>query len=366
MKIQKYTAASAYAIASLYSLQAFAAPSQAPYVVTANASVSEVVAPAAEISVAPAAETKTPAVKKKKHKQKHKKKHKKSGTGSAAAATSTPVAGSAAATPAPKSELATGLDKISTSVFPSVTPGSFGYALLHGTPTVDARYRYEHVDQKPFTRDADASTLRTRLGYMTGQFYGFDGHFEWQNIHEIGAEHYNGNVNSLTRFPLVPDPQSNRLNQLTLGYHDKDVTKTDVVLGRQVINLDNQRFVGEVDWRQSNQVFDAISFTNTLFEHAKLFYAYINQVHRVFTDRAVPGDTNLGTYHSDSHLINGSYDFAPALKVTAYSYLLDFSNAPASSDATYGSRATGSYPLCQAVTLSYAPTPSTTSQSAPG
>ena len=61
----------------------------------------------------------------------------------------------------PPSELAQSLTTFSSSTFPDIAPDTLGYALLHGTPTVDARYRFEHVDQEPFTKDADASTLRT-------------------------------------------------------------------------------------------------------------------------------------------------------------------------------------------------------------
>lgn len=248
------------------------------------------------------------------------------------------------------SELAQSLDAFSSSAVPEATPGTLGYALLHGTPTIDVRYRFEHVEQAGIAHDADASTLRTRLGYTTGRYEGFDARAEWQNIQVIGANHYNDGVNGQTQFPTVSDPQSNRLNQLYLGYHDKTFTKSDIILGRQVISLDNQRFISESDWRQSNQVFDAISFTNHYFDHAELFYAYITQVNRSATNRSP-----VGTYGSNSHLIHGSYEFDPALKVTAYSYLLDFGDdAPASSDATYGTRLTGHYPLSSVVTLSYA------------
>jgi len=248
------------------------------------------------------------------------------------------------------SDLAIAWDNALASSSFSPAPNTLGYALLHGTPTIDARYRFEHVDQNPFAKDADASTLRTRLGYTTGLFNGFDARVEWQNIHEIGEDNYNNGVNGKTQFPTVTDPQSNRLNQLYLGYHDKTVTKSDIILGRQVISLDNQRLISESDWRQSNQVFDAISVTNNYFDHAKLFYAYINQVNRSVTNRSP-----VGIYESNSHLINGSYEFAPALKVTAYTYLLDFGHdAPTSSDATYGSRITGSYPVSDTVTLAYA------------
>ena len=44
-------------------------------------------------------------------------------------------------------------------------------ALKNGRPYLDMRYRYEFVDQKNLD-NANASTLRTKLGYETGEFKG--------------------------------------------------------------------------------------------------------------------------------------------------------------------------------------------------
>lgn len=256
-------------------------------------------------------------------------------------------------TPAPSSDAAEAWDGL-TAKFATPAPGTLGYALLKGTPTLDARYRFEQVDQDGIHRDADASTLRTRVGYITGNYAGFLAGIELQNISDVGAEHFNNTLNGETRFPVVADPRSNRLNQLYLGFQDNDITKTNVTLGRQLITLDNQRFVGSMDWWQSDQTFDAVSFTNTYIDHLKLFYAYIDRVNRVFTDESTAPVANIGIYDSHSHLINLSYEVAPPLKVTGYTYLLDFANAPASSDATYGMRFTGEHPLDKTLTLSYA------------
>jgi hypothetical protein len=44
---------------------------------------------------------------------------------------------------------------------------------VSGRPTVDMRLRFEHVDQSDKVKDADAITIRARLGYLTGEFHGF-------------------------------------------------------------------------------------------------------------------------------------------------------------------------------------------------
>ena len=75
----------------------------------------------------------------------------------------------------------------------------FGLVLmffLHGTSTaddlrdivengkisLDARYRFEFVDQDGLAESAGASTVRLRLGYTTKDFYGFHLHFDLETI----------------------------------------------------------------------------------------------------------------------------------------------------------------------------------------
>jgi hypothetical protein len=233
---------------------------------------------------------------------------------------------------------------------PALAPDSFEYAILNGHVWLDARYRHEQVSQNGIHRRAEASTLRSRFGYETGLFEGFKAGFEMENLRNIGAEHYNSGINGKALYPTVADPEDTNVHQAYLAYDG--FPKTEIKTGRQLINLDNQRFVGMSDWRQHSQTFDAASIYSTYFDHATLFYAYVRQVNRVFGD-----NSSVGTFVGNSHLANASYEFAPALKITGYTYLLDFQSAKPSikalSDATFGLRLTGKYPLCKDATLSY-------------
>lgn len=228
--------------------------------------------------------------------------------------------------------------------------GSFENALLNGSIWLNARYRYEDVGQDGIQRHAEASTLRTRAGYESGQFDGFKVGFEVQNLHDIGAEHFNNGINGKTLYPTVADPEDTDLSQGYIAYDG--IKATEIKVGRQLINLDNQRFVGMVDWRQLGQNFDAASIYSTYFDHTTLFYAYVRQVNRVFGD-----DSTVGKFIGNTHLMNASYEFAPALKVTGYTYLMDFQSDTASikslSNATYGLRFTGKYPLCKEANFAY-------------
>ena len=55
-------------------------------------------------------------------------------------------------------------------------------------------------------------------------------------------------------YSVVADPMTIGLNRLQVQYKSKPLT---VTLGRQRINLDDQRFVGNAGWRQNEQTFDA-------------------------------------------------------------------------------------------------------------
>ncbi|MBV1933804.1 MAG: hypothetical protein KUG59_03880, partial [Parvibaculaceae bacterium] len=131
-------------------------------------------------------------------------------------------------------------------------------ALTEGDISLDVRYRYETVEQDGFANDATASTLRTKLGYKTGSFYGFAGLVEIENVAEIGNDDdYNSTTNGNGAYPVVADPSGTEINQAALFYTGFD--NTTLIGGRQKIQFDNQRFVGAVGFRQNDQTFDGVT-----------------------------------------------------------------------------------------------------------
>ncbi len=128
-------------------------------------------------------------------------------------------------------------------------------ALAEGTGSASLRYRYEVVDQQNIAEDAEASTVRTRVGYKTGEVAGLTGYVEFEDVRVVGTERYNSTMNGLGIYPVVVDVESTELNQGFLSYNAG--AETTVKAGRQRIILDNARFVGNVGWRQNEQTFDA-------------------------------------------------------------------------------------------------------------
>lgn len=219
-------------------------------------------------------------------------------------------------------------------------------ALAKGKVTLNARLRYEGVTQSG-VEDADALTLRTRLGFTTAPTHGWKAMLEVENITAADGERYNqSGINpGGARRAVVADPESTEVNQSWAGY---TTGKTVATLGRQRLVLDNARFVGDVAWRQNQQTFDAFLLQDRSLNQTTLTYGHLWQINRVFGDKHPQGD-----FRSNSHVLHASHAGWAAGTVAAYAYLLDFDNAAASSCATYGVSFTGGTPVADGVKVTY-------------
>ncbi len=145
-----------------------------------------------------------------------------------------------------------------------------GYALTHGTIDLSLRPRYEIV-QQPGKKQARAFTLRTLLGYETGSYEHLRVLLQLINVAGL-VNDYNSLLNHKTQYPVIPDAAATNVNQAYLSY--SGLPATTVRAGRQIIVLNNGRFVGNVDFRQNMQTFDAVSLANHGLRHLALYAAY--------------------------------------------------------------------------------------------
>ena len=225
-------------------------------------------------------------------------------------------------------------------------PASLADALTQGKASLNLRARYEGVDQSGL-KDAEALTLRTRLGYTTAAYQGLKAMVELENIASPDGDRYSQaglNPGGAGR-AVVADPEGSEVNQAWLAYTSG---KTTATAGRQRLVLDNVRFVGDVGWRQNMQTFDGFVLSDKTLDKTTLTYAWFGRINRVFGD-----DHALGNWDSDSHILNASYAGLKAGTLTGYAYLLDFDNAAAQSSATYGVSFAGATPVSDAVKLTY-------------
>lgn len=196
-----------------------------------------------------------------------------------------------------------------------------------GDLIVDGRLRYEHVEQGGLT-DANAATLRLRLGYERELFDHFKVLGEVEGVALINGD-FADTIRNRPGQAVVLDPEALEINRLQAQWAQDGWTAT---LGRQRIILNNARFVGNVGFRQNEQTFDALRLTYHSSEQLSFNYMYVDRVRRILGD-----DSPNGEWRSASHI--GQVDLKTGLgDFSGYGLLLDFENAAAQSNQTYGLR----------------------------
>jgi len=190
----------------------------------------------------------------------------------------------------------------------------------------EIRPRYEYADVNDNGVDAgEAFTVRTQLG-LAAKVLGVEGlstYLEATSVNNFGADNY---APESAGYDTISDPANARMTQ---AYVDYKVGKTLFRAGRQMVNLDDQRFIGAVGWRQMPQTFDAVAVVDTTVPNLTLLGAY------VWERKGITDALNMNT---KSVLLNGKYAFNEMLSVTGFGYLLG------SIHDTYGVRLTGAVP----------------------
>jgi len=231
---------------------------------------------------------------------------------------------------------------LATASAPAFAADSFSEAFTEGKFGYSFRWRLENVDQDstptgaPLPHDATAIPLRARINFHTADLAGFSAKAEFDYVFNFGVEDFNaggGNTPNPPGYPVIADPGGEDLNQLFLQYK---AGFGQFRLGRQRIIYDNARFVGNVGWRQNEQTYDAFSFSQSAGADFNVQYTYVDNVNRIFGD-----EVNAGDHAQNTHLLNVSYKFENAAKLTAYYYDIDNEDLASFSNVTYGVRLSG-------------------------
>jgi hypothetical protein len=209
---------------------------------------------------------------------------------------------------------------------------------LNGKFWTDFRYRYEFVDQGNLPKDARASTLKNKTGVESGFFHGFRAGVEGEFVVEVGPDDFNNTINGKTDFPIVVDVESAEVDQAYLESHN--IPGVALLSGRYLENLDNERYVGSVAWRQNDQTFDGAKATITAVPGVTGLYAYIGNVNRILSD-----ESPVGNVASNTHLFHLESKPMPIGTLTAYTYLIDLFDLDPLSNASYGGFLKGKRPL---------------------
>lgn len=209
---------------------------------------------------------------------------------------------------------------------------------IFGT-TVDARLRYEAVDDDAVPDRAGALTLRTRLSFAATRSRLFGALVEFEDVRAIGSERFNSTANGKTNFAVVADPESTELNRAWLRF----AAPHEIVfkLGRQRVNRDRGRFVGDVGWRQNQQTFDGVTVERDAGKF-RFWSSYLTQANRIFGDRH-PNPVSR-RFKLDAWLGEGEVRLAPGT-LTGIVHYLEFENDPLRSHRNLGLRWLGTHRL---------------------
>jgi len=197
-----------------------------------------------------------------------------------------------------------------------------------GAVKMDTTYRYEHVDQdRGPQKTANANTIRTRLGLLSPVFHGLQGFVEYEGIHVLQSDYNNGRGNK-PNYSVVADPGYNELNQLWLSY--TGVPDTVIKGGRQRIKLDDDRFIGNVGWRQLETTFDSVLITNKSVKDLTINVGYIGNI-QTFT---------ATSERVNAPILNINYNLGDYGSLVGYGYWLDYTESEnfEKSSQTYGLR----------------------------
>jgi hypothetical protein len=207
-------------------------------------------------------------------------------------------------------------------------------------PIIDARLRYEGVDQ-PATK-ADAVTMRIRAGAEVkkgklGVLVEAEGTLAI--INDYNAFPFaNPSEQRRPQYSTVADPMNVELNRVQLQYTGKAATLT---IGRQRINIDDQRWVGAGGWRQNEQTFDAARV------EAKIGPVSLDGTY------ATSQRTIYGIDAGPRQSFDGDFIFGNAVLKTgpvtarAFVYSLDYDESVvfANSSLTYGGKVVAAFPV---------------------
>lgn len=245
----------------------------------------------------------------------------------------------------------------SLAVIPSAKAGldeKIEQALRFGQDTVqdygqiklDLNYRYEYADtDNTAPEPAHGNTFRLRLGYLTPEIFGFQAFAEYENLFAAQNDYRGGSVYGDPNHHVIADPADrHELNRLWLSY--KGIPDTEIKGGRQRIKIDDDRFIGNVGWRQMEQTYDAVMVTNVSIPDLTIKAGYIGRVRNIFSL----------TDNIDAPFVNVNYRLGNLGNAIGYGYWLDFRDDPANfakSSETYGVRFVGSPKLNEDITLHY-------------
>lgn len=222
-------------------------------------------------------------------------------------------------------------------------PSAFSLGQFYG----QGRYRFEAYEQAsttaaPIVGVGDASTLRVDLGYRTAPLEGLSFFVELNSVFAVGSDLYRiATVPSQNKvgFPTINDPTGTDLHQLELVWN-RAGSPVRFKIGRDELQVNNGRFIGNSLWRQTPQTVDLAQVGLSPGGGIELAYTYMGRVHRTLGRNATDGTLSM-----DSHLATAGWSRPGVVSANAYGLWLNYDRPDewVYSTSTLGLRVTGPY-----------------------
>lgn len=202
--------------------------------------------------------------------------------------------------------------------------------------TVSTRARLAQVEAK---EDARSASILVRASLES----------EWQqklltlleiDHVELGWEDEFDNGVNFNGKPVIPDVAGSDLNQAWLRYSVNN--RLTLTLGREAVNLGNQRFVGTNSFWQNEQTLDGAQLKFDFASASSLHYRYVANANRINGEDATDNGTRpaqfLGDHKHQTHVVFAQFKEWDFSKLQAYYFNMDIEDANALSNETLGIR----------------------------
>jgi hypothetical protein len=191
-------------------------------------------------------------------------------------------------------------------------PFSIGESLARGRFTLELRPRYNNIEESDKQYRTTGGTVRLLAGYQSAPIAGARIVLEGIHANQV-AKHFNDNGADFATspYPLLPDPKYTGVNQAYVDFSPSEALR--VRGGRQVVRMDNQRWISDNNFRQIQQVFDGVGAAYGGPFGVELYGAWYGAVR---TTSGEKDDLNLTLLHA-------AWNPAPGHALVGYGYFHD-------------------------------------------
>ncbi|MFC3121738.1 hypothetical protein [Agaribacter flavus] len=210
------------------------------------------------------------------------------------------------------------------------------------------RPRLAYIDG---SQDAKSASMLFRIRANSEWTEAFSSTIEIDYV-VLGLQDEFSNGVNFNNNPVIPDVEGIDVNQLYFTYSINNVS--NVVIGREVINLGNERFVGSNSFWQNEQSFDTAGIDYEFASASSFVYRYVSNANRITGDQAGvnlrPSDANfeqnngrrpasfLGDHTHNTHLFFTEIREFDHAVLQAYFFDMDIEEMRLLSNQTLGLR----------------------------